>query len=218
MSLSGDFNCHARIKRREQGITMKRFNCVKKFYTSLLMLFCLTSCDLLSGKEKDVKTLDTVFFNYTAYKYIYGISFMNVEKPFRYDQAAGASCCFLWNKKQTKPVTLRVVWAVVFDRAQHDAANYDPYTSKESPPGTRWCEAIIPIQQPYPANPEELILELFPNGEMKAHFSSVSDPPEASMPLSEEQYRDLPGLPEGQYCLKEIPNPMYGLERPKHYE
>lgn len=197
---------------------MKHVNRVRIFCTSLLMLLCLISCDVLSGKEKDVKPLDTSFFNYTPYKYIYGISFMDVEKPFRYDRAAGTSCCFLWNTKQTKPITLRVIWAIVFDRAQHDAANYDPYTSKESPPGTRWCEAIVQIQQPYPANPGELILELFPDGEMKAHFSSVSDPPEASMPLSEEQYRDLLRLPEGQYCRKEIPNPMYGLERPKHRE
>ncbi len=197
---------------------MTRFNHVKVFCTSLLMVFCLTSCGLSNGKEKNVKALRTEVYNYTPYDYIYGISFTDVEKPLRYDRSAGEGCCFRWNIKQTKPVTLRVIWAVVFDRAKHDAADYDPYTNKDSPPGTRWCEAIAPIQQPYPADPGELILELFPDGTMKAHLSSVSEPLEASIPLSEEQIRDLPRLPEGQYCLKEIPNPMYGLERPKHHE
>lgn len=198
---------------------MKRLNRIKIFCTSILMLFCLTSCNLLSGKEKDVKALRAEAYDYTHYDYIYGFSFMDIEKPFRYDQAAGEGCCFHWNTKQTKPVSLRVVWAIVFDRSRHDTAkNYDPYTNKESPPGAKWCEAIIPIQQPYPTDPMELIFEFFPDGSVKSHFSSVSDPPEASIRLPKEQYRKWPGLPKGQYCLKEISNPMYGLERPKHRE
>lgn len=190
----------------------------KMLCTLFFALLGLTGCDFSSGQEKDVKDMDTNFFNYTSYEYIYGISFMDVDKPFRYDKAAGEGCCFRWNTKQTKPVTLRVVWAVVYNQAQHEVPGYDPYTNKKSPPGTKWCEAIVPIQQPYPVNPRELILEIFPDGSVKAHFTAVSDPPEASMMLPKEQYSGLPHLPSDQYCIKEISNPMYGLERPKHYE
>ncbi len=195
---------------------MKRFNRIKVFCASLMMIFCLMSCNLSIGKEKNVKALRAELNNYsfTPSRYIARLRFMDVEKPFHYFQAAEDGCCFHWNTKQTKPVTIRVIWAIVFDPTLREIANYDPYTNKESAPGERWCEAIVPIQQPYPADPKELILEHFPDGSMKAWFSSESKPLDASMFLSDEQVRNWPHLPEGQYCLKEISNPLYGLEWP----
>jgi len=179
--------------------------------------------DRLTGKDADMSnSIDSSFRNYTKYNYIYGQSLSRVDQPFRYDHSAGIGSGALipWDAKSTKPVTLRVVWAVVYDekanKEQADSNSYDPYTNPDSPAGTAWCEAIVTIEQPYPPDPREIVFELFPDGTMKAHVPARSDKPEAEK--SPPDYDKSASLPAGKYCLKEIPNPMYGLPKPKHYE
>lgn len=201
-------------------MSVRQFNLIKIFSSIVFALYLLSGCELTSGQEKDVQAIDTDFFNYTPYEDVWGVSFMEANKPFRYDKAAGASCCFMWHTKQTKPITLRVVWAVKFDEKKYKEGydKFDDYTNPGNPPGVAWCEALTTIRQPYPVNPGKLILEVFPDGSVKSHFTAASDPQEALWPLPKEQYSNLPRLPEGQPCLKQISNPLYGLERPKHYE
>jgi hypothetical protein len=198
---------------------VRQFKLIKTFSSTAFAVFCLVGCGLSNGQQEDVKSLEAHFFNYSPYENNYGARFMEADKPFRYDKAAWEGCCFRWNSKQRKPISLRVIWAVIFDEKKYkEGFGFDEYTNPKTRPGVAWCEANTKIQQPYPADPWELILEAFPDGSVKAHFTAVSDPPEASRPLPKEQYNAMPRLPKGQHCLKEIANPKYGLARPKHYE
>lgn len=198
---------------------MRQLKLIKIFSSTAFALICLVGCGLSNGQEEDVKSLEAHFFNYSPYENNYGARFMEADKPFSYDKAAWEGCCFRWNSKQTKPISLRVIWAVIFDENKYkEGFGFDEYTNPKTRPGVAWCEAITTIQQPYPVNPDNLILEVFPDGLVKSHFTATTDPQEASWPLSKEKYENVPRLPKGKYCLKEIANPKYGLARPKHYE
>ncbi len=213
---------------------MKRFNRVKTFGAALLTLLCLASCNSAKGEEDITLDTDARVFNYTNYEF-YGIRFQSTNKKFSYPHAAGAGgaeatndedwgyggggCCFSFSAKHTTPLSLKVVWAVLYDKAKYDAnSGFDEYSTPKTRPGVVWCEAIVPIERPYPKKPSSLILEFYPDGNVKAHFVDRNNP-QTSDPISFEEYANkLPTLPEGKYCKNEIPNPKYGLQRPKHFE
>lgn len=188
------------------------------------------------------KTFTTTSYNYTPYG-LYAITFKDLSRPFKIDDAPGGgsvfvrdasfaaldngdkipfttgNCCFIWDKPLDKPLRVKVIWNVVIDPAYYDgksSVSYDERTSRESAPGTRWCEAVVDIA---PASggvqADSVVLHFLEDGSVQAQLaSSKSDGP---LPASVVKAHAA-NLPEGQFCKQEISNPFYGVQRAPHRE
>ena len=210
-------------------------------FALILMASGCNAGDDAASKDSVEKTLSVDTYNYTKYE-LYYISFGDVKKKFVIDQAgyapsvffrnagfvelgdgskasyATGECCIVWNVTSKNPVKLKVVWNLVYDLAAFDRRGYDERTMRESEPGTVWCEALVEVRQPHPEKPWHLIFHFFPDGTVAAHLSAEGDlKSDGPLPLEEIKKHATP-LPAGQYCLKQIDNPWYGIPRKPHME
>jgi hypothetical protein len=97
---------------------------------------------------------------------------------------------------------------------------YDPYITKQTRPGSAWCEGEVEIKETYnePYGPpfpyrtrNKLILYFYPNGTVQGHLDYGVD---SDIKIADITKRDeLPTL-KGRACIKEVPNPFYGKKRP----
>lgn len=154
--------------------------------------------------DKNRVILDVQEENYTNYE-IAGI----LVQPSEKSDVRNAGRMVRWNKKQRSPVNIKLWWQVIFDTKvyYHGNYKYDSEKEKAPPPGTVWCEAIIKIKEPYPANPSHLNLYFYPNGHVEAE---VAEQPK--LRVSQQDEVKLPQLPAEKYCEKTIDNPRYGVK------
>lgn len=189
--------------------------------------------------EQLARTFNTSAYNYTENN-IADIRFKLADLPFRIEDAASAdsvyfrnasktklddgqpvfyspaSCCFYWDKKTSK-ASLKIVWQVVYDLSlfEGESGQFDHRTSKQAAPGSRWCEAIVPIREPYPKEADNLRLHFLRDGSVVALLGDVKD----DQPLSSSEVaQHSAALAKGRYCLKEVDNPWYGIPRKPHRE
>ena len=142
----------------------------------------------------------------------------------------GGGMAMPWDYQWKTPMKLKVWWLRVVDPSGIGKAwrqHYNAYTSKNAYPGTAWCEGEITITRPpeklegdtpfsrlalyfYQDGRIEGDMELIPMEEfMKTH--SIVHHPRVDIAKRYEQ----PTL-TGRACLKEIPNPYYGLPEPEY--
>ena len=188
------------------------------------------------------KTFTTTSYNYTPYD-IYSIAFKGISLPFNIDEApsggsiffrdaseadmdngekvsfSSGNCCFIWDGPVDKPLRVRVVWSVVFDTSYHDgksSADYDERTSRQSSPGSRWCQATVDILPAKgPERPSIVLFHFLADGTVQAHLGTFK----TQSPLTAEQVkRHATRLPQGQFCKQEIENPFFGIPRTPHRE
>jgi hypothetical protein len=193
-------------------------------------------------KELNAKTYTATAFNYTPYD-LFSIAFKDASKPFTIDDAPSAgsvffdnsskrkldngkeisvgrdSCCLTWDSSTTQPLVVRVVWSVIFDLAAYGkkgALGYNRETSRESAPGSRWCEQIVAIRPPDGADkPDEVFFHFLNDGTVQAQLGTYK----TGLPLAGEALKaHATSLPPGQYCKKEIENPFFGVPRKPHME
>lgn len=198
--------------------------------------------DAREQQELSEKTFTTTSYNYTPYD-IYSIAFKESSLPFKIDEAPSGgsvffrdasqatldngdkvsfsegSCCFIWDRPIDQPLRVRVVWSVVYDTSYHDGKSsiaYDERLSKQSAPGSRWCEASIDILPAIgPERPTTVFLHFLADGSVQARLGTFG----TGGPLSTDEIkRHSARLPPGKFCKKEIDNPFYGIPRPPHRE
>lgn len=215
------------------------------FVFSLILLTACNSgeSDAHSQHEPAAKTFVTTSYNYTPYG-IYSINFRKSSVPFKIDQAASGgsifkrsttsqvlldsgelvnftsrNCCSIWNDPIEKSMQVRVVWSVVFDSAYYDGksmVNYNERASRESAPGSRWCEAIVDIA---PANnadqPDTVVFHFLNDGSVMGQLATFK----TEAPLSTREIRKhMANLPPGKFCKTEIGNPYFGIPKAPHRE
>lgn len=193
--------------------------------------------------ELGAKTFVTTSFNYTQFG-LYSINFKKTSLPFKINEAASggsifsratsskvtlqsgekinyttSNCCFIWDEPLDKPMQVRVVWSVVFDSAYHDGKStvtYDERTSRESAPGSRWCEAIVSIIPSKSVEPPDtVVFHFLKDGTVQAQLATFL----TEAPLDMRQIREhSTSPPSGQYCKQEIANPYYGVPNAPHRE
>lgn len=193
-------------------------------------------------KERSDRTFTTASFNYTPHV-LYSIRYDDISLPFKIDEAASGgsssfrnvnelemdngekvrltsgNCCFIWSGPVDKPPRIRVVWKLVYDIQLYEgeqASHFDERNSRRSPPGSRWCQAVVDML-PYkgPDRPNMVFLHFLPDGSVQAHLGASRE----HLPLSaaEVKLHSAP-LPEGSVCREEIDNPFYGIPRKPHRE
>lgn len=188
------------------------------------------------------KTFTATSYNYTPYD-IYSIAFKQASLPFKIDEAPSGgsiffrdaniremdngeevnfssdSCCLIWDSSTDKPLRIRVVWSVVYDTTYYDGKStisYDERTSKQSAPGSRWCQAIVDI---LPAagsdHPTTVFFHFLTDGSVQARLGTFK----TGEPLTAKEVAlHSARLPPGQFCRQEIQNPFYGIPRQPHRE
>lgn len=211
---------------------------------SLLVLAGCNSKEREERRRKETleKTFDATSFNYTPHV-LADISFKDSALPFKIDDAASGgqtrpprapaieldngekiryspeNCCFMWSGALDKPGRLRVVWLVIHNYSYYQresGESYDARTSKNNPPGGRWCQAVVDI---LPAagtdRPDRLIFHFLPDGSVRAQLANRK----TEKPLPSELVKQHSiGLPEGQLCRQDIENPWYGIPQRPHFE
>jgi hypothetical protein len=193
-------------------------------------------------QELREKTFTTTSYNYTPYD-IYSIAFKEISLPFKVDEApsggsvffrdasqakldngekvsfSGGNCCFIWDRPIDKPLRVRIVWSVVYDTSYHDgksSVNYDERASKQSAPGSRWCQATVDIHPSVGTDrPTTVFLHFLADGSVQAQLGTFK----TGGPLTSKQVKlHSTRLPPGQFCKQEIDNPFYGIPRAPHRE
>ncbi|MDR2853474.1 MAG: DUF3304 domain-containing protein [Burkholderiaceae bacterium] len=186
-----------------------------------------------SAKWSDTDNFDIIgvgSYNYTDYD-IYGVYLLSPDKnsldyaahgigarATRRDAAEwrglpGGNAGLAWDFQWTTPKKFKVWWLRVIDMNAYRASRgYDPYTNKNSEPGTAWCEGEVTITHP-PIKDKwsNIILHFFPNGHVDGdmYFSIESSIPKVELSKRDEQQKLI-----GRACLKEIQNPFYGRKKP----
>lgn len=211
----------------------------------LLAVLFLAGCDVsekdLRWRQNHVQQIvNTSVYNYTDSN-VTEVYFKFANLPFKIEEAAYAgpvyfrnasqttmdngqtvyysssACCFYWDKSAQPPVSLRIVWQVVYDLDlfEGESGRFDHRTSKAAAPGSRWCEQVIPVRAPYPAQFDNLRLHFMRDG---AVVALVGDG-KLEQPLSSvEVAAHATPLVKGKYCQHEIDNPWYGIPRKPHRE
>lgn len=218
---------------------------MKKITFIVIFIFIFSGCNSKEKEDRlqqelIAKTFTTTSYNYTPYN-LYSIAFKEISRPFKMDDApSGGSvffrnsssaeldngdrvafssdnCCFIWDKPIDKPLRVKVIWSVIFDLQSFDGhTSYDDRTSKESAPGSRWCEAIVDILPATgPERPTTVFFHFFSDGTVQAKMGTFK----TGAPLNAEQVKlHSARLPQGQFCKQEIENPFYGIPRKPHRE
>ncbi|WP_165973895.1 hypothetical protein [Paucimonas lemoignei] len=121
---------------------------------------------------------------------------------------------FTWDKTWKTPKQFKVWWQRIVDPDEYAKNKIDArYLIKETERGTAWCEAIITINNPLPEEPGYFILHFYPDGHVDAYISELKEL-EAEQPKVKFEDRMKLSVLREKPCLKEIPNPYYGLPKP----
>lgn len=120
----------------------------------------------------------------------------------------------VWDKKWTTPKQFKIWWERIVDLKLYiKSPKYDYYTEKQTRAGTAWCEATITISKAPPKETGYFILDFYPDGQVDARISEFKDLTAEEPMVKDEDRTKLPVLTD-KPCLKEIPNPYYGLTKP----
>jgi hypothetical protein len=153
----------------------------------------------------------------------------------RWVLSGGNSPDLAWDLRWHPPVKLKIWWLRIVDEKLYDQYApypkngnmfdpFDPYTNKQTRPGSAWCEYEIEVVEKFGEKygkvphlnmmRDELVLYFHLDGTVTGHleFDIEAD---ATYPyrLDIAQRNQRPKLKQGA-CLKEIPNPLYGKRKP----
>jgi hypothetical protein len=156
----------------------------------------------------------------------------NGEEKWR---GTGISGSVAWSNVWKPPYKFKIWWEHVFDKNLDKKSGsypkgggmfdpYDPYTTKQTRPGTAWCEYEIEIKEtynepygdPFPGRfRDNLNLYFYPDGTVRGHLVFSGEYSDDKNPPREDIKRrgELPVL-QGKPCIKEVPNPYYGKPKP----
>ena len=125
-----------------------------------------------------------------------------------------------WSDQWATPKTFKVLWYRVHDAAAfaaHGGSPYEKYEVRQTSPGSVWCESLVTIAHPpVKGRHNELVIHFYPDGHLEADIGEdvpVDASPAQLARVDFRQRETLPGL-GGKPCLKEVPNPYFGKQRP----
>jgi hypothetical protein len=223
----------------------KRKGADRQLIFVLLLLIAVTTygCDRSwwTRSEKAGSTLTAISYNYTGWE-IRQVLFSDAQVKFDARSAApGGSpffrfgstepmdnggqvwigeraCCFVWNTVE-KATRIRVLWHVVFDPPTYEAfvKLNDERGSREGPPGSVWCQAIVELQKPYPLHPEALFLHILADGTVLADLAGAGTM-RSGHALPSSLVKSHNRLDDGMHCPTVVDNPWYGVPREPHKE
>ena len=213
------------------------------FALVLTLAATLFGCDhsRSTPNETAENTLTTISYNYTGSE-IRQVLFSDANTKFDVRNAApggspfsrfGSSeladnggqvwvgaraCCFVWNPTE-KEIKIKVVWHIVFEPDTYDefVKLNDERDSRDSPPGSVWCQTIVEVQKPYPLHPEALFLHFLPDGVVFAKLSEAGSL-RSSHALPSPLVKSHNRLANGARCPAVVDNPWYKIRREPHRE
>jgi hypothetical protein len=153
------------------------------------------------------------------------------EKEWR---SVGVSGGLAWGNQWKPPYKFKIWWENVFDKELDKKSGpypkdggmfdpYDPYITKQTRPGTAWCEYEIevtetynePYGDPFPGRFRKIFnLYFYPNGTVQGHLLMGGEDRERDFKGEDIANRDQLPVLKGQPCIKEVPNPLYGKPKP----
>lgn len=136
-----------------------------------------------------------------------------------------------WDRNWPLQKQYKIWWQRVVDADLYSKrGQYDQYTSKSAEPGTTWCEAVITLNKPLPKTPGHFIIHFYPDGHIEGDLSTIiEDPLWKDDPWNISKYKVLNNAEKPRFtfeertkltslvdkpCIKQIPNPYYGLPKP----
>lgn len=187
-------------------------------------------------------------YNYTDYD-IYGLYLMPVDKnsimfaaeagvreaqprSAKHWEMGSSGPALAWNRRWKSPHKFKIWWHRVFNKEMFRRSGpfpkggdmfdpYDPYTTKETRPGSAWCEGEVEIKEQFgePYGPpfpnltrSELVLYFYPNGTVKGSLEFGGF--EGIKLFDIIKRSELPVLKD-RACIKEVPNPLFGKPKPR---
>lgn len=153
----------------------------------------------------------------------------------KWSRSGGSGANLAWDDRSKAPYKFKIWWITVFDKELDKNSGpyakdggmfdpYDPYITKETRPGSTWCEYEIevrevfkePYGEPFPGRfRDRFSLYFYPDGTVRGHLLFVGEKDDAKNPPIEDikKRSKLPVL-VGKPCLKQIPNPLFGRPKP----
>lgn len=144
---------------------------------------------------------------------------------------SGSSPALAWDTRWTTPRRFKLWWHRITDLELYEKSGpypkgggmfdpFDPYTTKQTRPGSAWCEGEVEIREqfgelfgePYPGRRRrQMILYFYPDGTVQGHLEFAAD---SEIMLVDIAKRDHLIKLKDRACLKEIANPFFGKKRP----
>lgn len=209
--------------------------------TTILLLSGCEGKNAFGGGE-DSRPLLTHMYNYTQSEILFA-QYQDAAEKFDITKAAPAGttlftsnavqdigrgvivhfdeghCCFNWRLNPSRDVSLRVVWLEVYNSARYrrEGKNFDERSVKTAVPGSQWCEMIVTVQKPYPADPGAMNLHFMPDGSVEANVAAggVID---GYGPYPAERVLNLKPGKTTPLCKNHIANPWYLIPRKPYRE
>lgn len=199
-------------------------------------------------RDPNIKIIAVGAYNYTDYD-IYGVFLLPPERDSieyaarttgrratadsesQWDGGPGSSPSLAWDLRWKTPKRFKVWWHRVTDAELYERSSpypkgggmfdpYDIYASKETRPGSAWCEYEVEVKEtfgeffgaPFPQRRRDtLILYFYPDGTVQAHLEYGVEPDVSVVDIKKRH--SLPVLKE-RPCIKEVSNPFFGHKRP----
>jgi hypothetical protein len=160
--------------------------------------------------------------------------FATKQGALSWSASSGSGPALAWDLRWKAPHKFKVWWFRVVDEKLYDKSGqypkdggmydpYDPYITKQTRPGSAWCEGEVEIKEEFiPLRSDtqtmirkDMMLYFYPDGTVKGHlleYGRTADETPVE-PVDITKRDELPTL-KGHACIKEVPNPFYGKKRP----
>jgi hypothetical protein len=130
-------------------------------------------------------------------------------------QDIGIMSTLAWDWRWQTPKHFNLIWLSIVDQQAYESkGDYNPYRSKETAPGSAWCQLDITFDVPPDRSKGNLyLLHFFPDGHV---ITSRVD----QIPVPIAEFKDRASLPvlKGYPCLHTVPNPKFGKQEPRFTE
>lgn len=152
----------------------------------------------------------------------------------KWSGSGGSGANLAWDKRWESPYKFKIWWEHVFDKDLDSKSGpypkgggmfdpYDPYTTKQTRPGTAWCEYEVKIKEtykepygdPFPGRfRDKLNLYFYPDGTVQGHLLMGGEENDKDFKGEDIANRNQLSVLKGKPCIKEVSNPLYGKPKP----
>jgi hypothetical protein len=214
------------------------------FLAAQIVFIVLVGCDVASSPSahQGAKAIQTHMYNYTRSEIMFA-SYHDASDRFDITTAApagstpftntsfkdlgdgvtvhfdGDRCCFPWRYKEHERVSLKVVWLEIFNptRYRREETSTDERSVQTALPGSQWCEMIVEVKKPFPADPGGIVFHFLPDGSIEANVVPAGTE-EGYGPYSPKTVLGYASRLATPMCRNPIANPWYLIPRKPYRE